>query len=623
MIFIVAGVSGSGKSTIGIKLAEKLKIPFYDGDDFHPEANKAKMKSGTPLNDEDRKPWLENLNKNMREWEQKKGAVLACSALKEDYREILANGIRGPLVWVFLKGTKELLQERMEARKGHFFSPALLDSQLQTIVYPTYSLTVDIALSPDQIVNKIMENSSSEIGLIGLGVMGRSLALNMADKGFVVSVYNRVAPGEETIVKDFIDALEPNQQVRGYTSLPDFVKSLKKPANIIIMVSAGKAVDQVIESLKPYLASGDLIIDCGNSHFEDTGLRTKTLAETGIEFMGTGVSGGEKGARFGPSIMPGGNSTIYKRVQPVFEQISAKDEDKNPCCTYIGPEGSGHFVKMIHNGIEYAEMQILAEAYFVMKNGLAMNNEQIADEFETWIESGQGSYLLEITVSILRKKEKGTYLLDAILDKAGQKGTGSWSSEFAFRSGIPLNTISEAVQARQVSALKNYRTKMGSLYSLSGESNFSATAKELQQAVYLATMVNHHIGFSAIKEASKERDWNVDLSETARIWTNGCIIRSELMKKLALELQNSEGVLESAWIKERVEDSFESLKKVLSNSILSNIPTPVMNTSLQYLLSITNERLPANLIQAQRDYFGAHTYQRLDGGDEFFHSNWE
>ena len=627
-VYIVMGVSGVGKTTIGKLLASKLQIPFFDADDFHPVENVEKMKTGIPLVDEDRKEWLENLGIKIREWQNSSGAVLACSALKEKYRKQLQVLPQDHITWIFLHSEYEVIYNRIAGREEHYFKPELLQSQYETLELPSYGIHVDVAQSPEQIIKEIMEKmkKKAEIGLFGLGVMGKSLAINLASKGYRVSVYNRhVDKIEVDIAKSFV-AENPELKFRGFDDIRAFVESLERPRNILLMVNAGKIVDLVIESLLPFLAENDTIIDGGNSHFKDTVRREKELKEKGILFIGAGISGGEEGARKGPSIMPGGPKSSYERVGPVLEKIAAKDKNGNPCCTYVGPDGAGHFVKMVHNGIEYGEMQLIAETYQLLRFHTGSSPEEISDLFEDWNATMQ-SYLLEISIDILRKDENGQPLLDKILDAAKQKGTGGWSTNAALDLGVPLDTISAAVMARNISGMKTQRTAAAKIYDIT--SSEKADLKELQNSIFEAykatAIINHAIGFDLLLAASKEYEWELNLSEIARIWTNGCIIRSKLMEDLVEKFKGQQQhLLMHDEVIGEVSNKRKALTKIVGEALNGGFPVPVMSAAANYLLSFTSEQSSANMIQAQRDYFGAHTYERTDKPrGEFFHTDWK
>lgn len=629
-VYIVMGVSGSGKTTIGKLLTKELNLPFYDADDFHPSENVEKMKNGIPLQDEDRKGWLAILAENIQKWEQGGGAVLACSALKEKYRQQLTSIPEEHLKWIFLSADFKVILERLKARKGHYFKPEMLTSQFETLEEPQYGLRIIVNTSEENILKEIMTKlkaPEAEIGLIGLGVMGKSLALNLLSKNINVSVFNRQVPGlEEDIAKNFVQQNAEKYTFQGFDDLDQFISSLARPRKILLMVNAGAAVDAVIESLLPFLEKGDIITDGGNSHYKDTWRREKMLREQGIHFIGCGISGGEEGALKGPSIMPGGSAEAYKQMGPLLEKIAAKDKTGNPCCTHIGPDGSGHFVKMVHNGIEYAEMQLIAETYHFLRFYTNSTPETIADLFETWNKEMK-SYLLEISVDILRKKENEEFLINKILDAAKQKGTGGWSTNAALELGVPLDTITAAVLARNISGMKEIRVNASNLYR--NENNQSGNLEEIKdelfQAYKTASIINHAVGYDLLRVASSEYSWNLNLSEISRVWTNGCIIRSGLMEDLVDIFKDSNNhLLLNKNIISEIEKNQASLTKTVSIALQSGFAVPVLSAATNYLLNFTSAQNSANMIQAQRDYFGAHTYERTDKPrGEFFHTQWK
>ncbi len=463
--------------------------------------------------------------------------------------------------------------------------------------------------------------NKSYIGVIGLGVMGSSLSLNIAEKGFALSVYNRTEQGEAHVLPDFLKRTDDGMNVKGFTELQSFVASLELPRKILIMIKAGDAIDGVIEAILPFLSEGDILIDGGNSHYLDTNRRVAYLKSKKLNFVGCGVSGGEEGARKGPSIMPGGTKENYTKIAPVLEAIAAKDNHRKTCCTYIGEEGAGHFVKMVHNGIEYAEMQLLAEVYALLS--VTKTNDEIAQIFSEWNKTDISSYLLEITIDILWKKENGKYVLDTILDKAGNKGTGSWSTKAAFDLGTVNTMMSSAVFARYISSFKDKRKQLSKNLKKAPKNEITVDVSVLENAYRFARIVNHHQGFELMKLASKEFNWDLNLSEIARIWTNGCIIRSQFIESSITVFKEYESYLDDDNIFELLMTSEEAIKKSISYSLSNRITFDTFWSAYNYWIGITTEGLPANLIQAQRDYFGAHTYQKVNAPeDQFFHTKW-
>ena len=629
-VIVLMGVSGAGKTTVGNLLSRETGLPFFDADDFHPLENIRKMESGIALMDSDRMSWLEVLALKIREWEKTTGAILACSALKESYRDHLQAYAKKKISWVFLHADYDIILERLNSRKGHYFKPELLLTQYEALQVPKYGIHINVEVPVSQVVENIMAKlrepqAFSEIGLLGLGVMGKSLALNMAEKGIRVSVFNRqVKDIEVDIAKKFSEENSTDFDLPWFDELEPFVQSLQAPRSIFLMVNAGKAVDSVIEGLLPFLEQGDLIIDGGNSHYKDTVRREKELKEKEILFMGVGISGGEEGARNGPSIMPGGPEPSYDRVGELLEKIAAKDKNGDPCCTYIGPDGAGHFAKMLHNGIEYGEMQLIAEFYHYLRYYANQTPDAIAEIFEDWNRSMK-SYLLDVSVAVLRKKENGAPLIDKILDAAGQKGTGGWSTNAALELGVPFETITAAVMARNISARKEDRMAAEELYGRTGNKTINPASGALFQAYRLGSIVNHAVGFDLLLVASKSYQWDLNLSEIARIWTNGCIIRSAFMEELIELFKNnpSQNLLMNKKIVFEINESRPILLRVLGEALQAGSPMQVLSAAANYLLSFTSGQSSANMIQAQRDFFGAHTYERTDEPrGKYFHTNW-
>ena len=471
-----------------------------------------------------------------------------------------------------------------------------------------------------------MKNINADIGLIGLGVMGSSLALNMESNGFTVAVHNRTTPQIDNLVNN----RSQNKKIIGFENLNEFVNSIKKPRKIMLMVVAGSVVDDYIQKLIPLLNQGDIIIDGGNSHYPDTSRRTEELESIGFKFVGAGVSGGEEGALKGPSIMPGGSRSAWPEVKDIFKKISAKVGDNEPCCDWIGEGGSGHFVKMVHNGIEYGDMQLICEAYQVMKDVLGISNDEMHKTFKEWNEGELNSYLIEITADILKFKEKdGSYLVDNILDTAGQKGTGKWTASVALDLGSPLTLIGEAVFSRYLSSIKDERVEASK--QLSGPSiNFTGdkakALDDIHDALYASKMVSYAQGYTLLADAAKEFNWNLNYGAIALMWRGGCIIRSAFLSKIKDAYDNNsslKNLLLDPFFKDKINQSQDGWRRIVSIAIANGVPVPAMTSSLSYFDGYRNDRLPANLLQAQRDYFGAHTYERIDGNKgEFFHTEW-
>ncbi|MDF1571145.1 MAG: decarboxylating NADP(+)-dependent phosphogluconate dehydrogenase [Bacteroidales bacterium] len=466
----------------------------------------------------------------------------------------------------------------------------------------------------------------ADIGLIGLAVMGENLVLNMENNGYTVAVYNRTVEK----VEKFVNGRGKGKNFIGATSVEEFVDALERPRKVMMLVKAGKPVDDFIEMLLPHLEEGDIIIDGGNSHYPDTIRRTKYVEEKGLLYIGTGVSGGEEGALKGPSIMPGGSDAAWPHVKEIFQSISAKVEDGSPCCDWVGSDGAGHFVKMVHNGIEYGDMQLISEAYFLMKNLLGMDADEMHDIFREWNEGELDSYLIEITRDILGfRDEDGEPLLEKILDTAGQKGTGKWTGISALDLGIPLTLIGESVFARCLSALKDERVKASKVLSgpaIEFKEDKATFIEYIRQALFASKIVSYAQGFTLLKEAAKEYSWNLNYGDIALMWRGGCIIRSAFLGdiKAAFDADNDlSNLLLNDFFREKVEASQQGWRKICAVALENGIPIPAFTSALCYFDGYRTERLPANMLQAQRDYFGAHTYERLDKPrGEFFHTNW-
>ncbi|MFS0781032.1 NADP-dependent phosphogluconate dehydrogenase [Bacillus sp. 1P06AnD] len=463
-----------------------------------------------------------------------------------------------------------------------------------------------------------------QIGVIGLAVMGKNLAFNIESRGYSVSVFNRSREKTDEMMKES----KGKKIVPTYT-IEEFIQSLEKPRKILLMVKAGAATDATIQQIKPLLDKGDIVIDGGNTFFEDTVRRNKELSEAGINFIGTGVSGGEEGALKGPSIMPGGQKEAYELVAPIFKEISAKVEG-DACTTYIGPDGAGHYVKMVHNGIEYGDMQLISESYFLLKNVLNLSAEELHEVFADWNKGELDSYLIEITADIFKKydDETGKPMVDVILDRAGQKGTGKWTSQSALDLGVPLPIITESVFARFLSAMKDERVAASKVLSGPSPKEFNGDKKALiesvRKALFMSKICSYAQGFAQMRSASEEFNWDLKYGEIAMIFRGGCIIRAGFLQSIKdaydrdPELKN---LLLDPYFKNIVEQYQTSLREVIALAVMNGVPVPCFSAALSYYDSYRSERLPANLLQAQRDYFGAHTYERVDK-EGTYHTEW-
>src|SRR5579884_3612990 len=471
-----------------------------------------------------------------------------------------------------------------------------------------------------------MQTGTCDIGLIGLAVMGQNLVLNMNDHGFRVAVFNRTI----SKVDDFLANEAKGTQIVGAHSIQELVAALKKPRRVMLMVKAGPTVDEVIETLTPHLEKGDIIIDGGNSHYPDTTRRTRALAEKGILYIGTGVSGGEEGARFGPSIMPGGNPAAWPHVKEIFQSIAAKVADGSPCCDWVGEDGAGHYVKMVHNGIEYGDMQLICEAYHLLSQGLGLSADQLHTVFSEWNQGELDSYLIDITAQIFAKKdEDGAPLIDKILDAAGQKGTGKWTGISALETGTPVTLIGEAVFARCLSAMKEERVAASKV--LTGPSvritaDRNTFIEDVRRALYCSKMISYAQGYMLLREAAKEQGWNLNFGGIALMWRGGCIIRSRFLRKIK-EAYDKNPRLTNLLLDDFFSSTLikyqDSWRRAIVAAIQCGTPTPAFSTALAFYDGYRTERLPANLLQAQRDFFGAHTYERVDRPrGQFFHTNW-
>jgi 6-phosphogluconate dehydrogenase len=469
-------------------------------------------------------------------------------------------------------------------------------------------------------------NAIADIGLIGLAVMGENLVLNMESKGYAVAVFNRSVDK----VDKFIQGRGKGKKFYGAHSIEEFVLAVKRPRKIMMLVKAGQPVDDLIEQLLPYLEQGDIVIDGGNSYFPDTIRRTKYVEEKGLLYIGTGVSGGEEGALTGPSIMPGGSVKAWEQVKPIFQAISAKVDDGTPCCDWVGENGAGHFVKMVHNGIEYGDMQLICEAYHILRDLVGMSSDEMHQIFTSWNQGELNSYLIEITAEILAYKDgSGDSLVEKILDTAGQKGTGKWTGIEALELGIPLTLIVEAVFARSLSSFKEERVKASEILAIPAvkyTGDKQTLVEDLRHALFASKIVSYAQGYSLMKTAAKDYKWNLNYGGIALMWRGGCIIRSAFLGKIKeafVRDANLQNLLLDPYFKSRVMEAQAGWRRVIAAAAIHGIPVPSLSSALAFFDGYRSAHLPANLLQAQRDYFGAHTYERIDRPrGEFFHTNW-
>jgi len=472
-------------------------------------------------------------------------------------------------------------------------------------------------------------SGDSDIALIGLAVMGQNLVLNMNDHGIKVAVYNRTTQKTH----DFINGIAADTQIQGATTFEELIAKLSSPRKIMMLVKAGDPVDSTIEQLLPLLDKGDVIIDGGNSNFIDSERRAKSLKAKGIRFLGMGVSGGEEGARNGPSLMPGGDATAWPLVKELFQKIAAKTDAGEPCCDWVGDNGAGHFVKMVHNGIEYGDMQLICEAYHFMKSGISLNNASMHDVFARWNTEKLDSYLIEITADILNFQHNGEYVLDTVLDRAGQKGTGKWTGINALELGIPLTLIGEAVFARCLSAIKDERVTASTLIqgpvqsgkALSADGHENEWIDTLGQALYASKIISYAQGFMLMRAAAEEYQWSLNYGGIAQMWRGGCIIRSAFLDEIKAAFDknpNLQNLLLDDYFRNEVDSTQANWRKLVAKTVELGIPMPAMSSALAFFDGYRTASLPANLLQAQRDYFGAHTYQKVDGDGSYHHTDW-
>ena len=648
---VVMGVSGSGKTTVAAILQDRMGWEFAEADEFHPQANIDKMNNGIPLTDEDRWPWLNTIRDWMTNQEkQGKSTVVTCSALKYSYRDVLRRGT-APVIFMHLDGDRELLASRLAARTDHFMPASLLDSQyatLEELRTDELGAVVDIAGSPAEIaseieqkINKLIEKSEpvpadadsgealADVGVYGLGVMGAALARNIASRGYTTAVINIDSATTDSFILNHGDDGDfvPKKKVK------DFVEAIERPRKILLMVTAGPAVDSVVADLLPHLDSGDIVVDMGNSHFPDTRRREVSLRQRGIYFVGCGTSGGESGALTGPALMVGGADSAYTQLRPLMESIGARADDGATCAVHVGPGESGHFVKMVHNGIEYADMQLIAEIYHLLHESWGLSNSEVADIFAEWNEGELASYLLEISSEILRYSEGDTDFIDLVSDRAAHKGTGAWSTMIATELGVNVSVLSSALFARFASGSKLRARWPESATSNDGGNGGAAdtrragdqdvTVEELRESLLVAKRVAYAQGFDLIRTASAEFGWEVDLAQVCLGWRAGCIIRGAMLDEFA-EILANDGAPEDILLAraDDIERWLPSMRKVVSTSTAAGMPVLAMGVALSYMEESRAKRLPTALIQAQRDFFGAHGFERIDQEGVGFHGPW-
>lgn len=681
---VIMGVCGSGKTTVAGILADRIGVEVAEADDFHPPENVRKMASGIPLADEDRWPWLNSL----KDWMNKKAdngksAVITCSALKRSYRDLLRE-CHFPVVFVHLNGSPELLAQRLASRTDHFMPPELLTSQLATLeplAADEAGYVFDIGPTPQQITTAIMtvlglksrketvaevselsdvkngfmsdflsnseesvagieveelpktQKTSADIGVYGLGVMGAALARNLAAKGFKVAVYNL----EEKVTNKFISDYQNAGDFIATDTPETFIATLRSPKIAVMMVTAGEVTDIVTKQLADLCAAGDIIVDMGNSHFADTRRREADLKQRGIHFVGCGTSGGQEGALRGPSLMIGGSAESYLSLEPIFTAIAARTPAAEVCSAHVGTDGAGHFVKMVHNGIEYADMQLISEVYALLRD-FGFDVAEIGEIFSQWNEGELSSYLVEITSKILSHVDSDTGLpfIDVISDVAGNKGTGIWTVQQALSLETPATGITDATLARMLSAAESTRKtikqalgepskKIESFITGASLAERQTLVADIRSALYAAKIVVYAQGLDIIRAGAANYGWEIDIAKVAQLWRAGCIIRADFLDDVAQAYRDNprlESLIAAPKFSQALSLSEDAWRRVNIKAIERAVPTPALASTLHYIQAMRAEVLPTALIQAQRDFFGAHTYLRRDREGRF-HTHWE
>jgi 6-phosphogluconate dehydrogenase len=618
-IYFIMGVAGSGKTTIGAALAQQLGLSFIDADDEHPAENIEKMKAGIPLTDEDRVPWLQKVRSRAISASSQNGVVIACSALKQVYRNLLEENLIN-VHWIFLDGDWSVLHERLNSRKNHYMPASLLHSQLATLERPEKAIRINAKHSVAETVEMIIRSlqlKKERIGIVGLGVMGKALARNLGNKGWQLSLYNREVKGiEELVAQQSVNDYPELSTALPFNDIHAFVKSLGSSPYIFMMLPAGEATDHFLNLLIPLLSPGAIIIDGANAFYADTEKHQQQILGHHIHLLGCGVSGGEQGALEGPALMVSGDKKAYDKVAPLLLSMAAVNGSGNSCCAYIGKGGSGHYVKMVHNAIEYGEMQLLAEVYGIMRNGLQMEEEAIAAIFDEWQQTELHSYLLGITQQIVNTKYNHKPILSLINDKASYKGTGAWAAQEAAFLGEPAGMFATALNARYISAntrLRNWvQQYLNSHDQVVTQKNATIDIEQIKLVYTLVRIWNHHQGFALITKAAEQYGWDISLVAIADVWRAGCIIRSSLMDKLAEGFAHTNMVSAMPYCKEILASNYADLVQLVASATLSEIPIPIISEAYQSILQYKQKKLSTTLIQAQRDFFGAHGFQWED-----------